>query len=64
MLWVLKRTVSMRRFFWALKNMLKLMDKKIFTILSKPMYMYALQITKEEFDMEARKLFKSDKGKF
>ena len=44
--------------------MLKLMDKKIFTILSKPMYMYALQITKEEFDMEARKLFKSDKGKF
>ena len=28
------------------------------------MYMCALQITKEEFDMEARKLFKSDKGKF
>ena len=28
------------------------------------MYMYVLQITKEEFDMEARKLFKSDKGKF
>ena len=26
--------------------------------------MYVLQITKEEFDMEARKLFKSDKGKF
>ena len=30
MLWVLKRIVSMRRFFWAL---LKLMGKKIFTIL-------------------------------
>ena len=33
MLWVLKRTVSMRRFFWAPKHMLKLMGKEIFTIL-------------------------------
>ena len=28
MLWVLKRPVSMRRFFWAPKNMLKLMGKE------------------------------------
>ena len=33
MLWVLKRTVSMRRFFEHPEQMLKLMDKKIFTIL-------------------------------
>ena len=33
MLWVLKRTISMRRFFWAPKHMLKLMGKKIFTFL-------------------------------
>ena len=33
MLWVLKRTVSMRRFFWAPKTYVKLMGKKIFTIL-------------------------------
>ena len=33
MLWVLKRTVSMRRFFEHPKHMLKLMGKKIFTIL-------------------------------
>ena len=41
MLWVLKRTVSLRRFFWSHldgsfehpKHMLKLMGKKIFTIL-------------------------------
>ena len=32
MLWVLKRTVSMRRFFWAPKHMIKLMDKKFITI--------------------------------
>ena len=35
MLWVLKRTVSMRRFFLAPKNMFKLMHKKIFAILRK-----------------------------
>ena len=34
MLWVLKRTVSMRRFFWALKTYVKTDGKKIFTILS------------------------------
>ena len=33
MLWVLKRTVSMRQFFWAPKHVLKIMGKKIFTIL-------------------------------
>ena len=33
MLWVLKRTVSMRRFFVHPKHMFKLMDYKIFTIL-------------------------------
>ena len=33
MLWVLKKTVSMRRFFWAPKHMFKLMDKKIIAIL-------------------------------
>ena len=33
MLWVLKRTVSMRRFFWAPKQMLKLNGREIFTIL-------------------------------
>ena len=33
MLWVLKRTISMRRFFEDPKHMLKLMGKKIFTIL-------------------------------
>ena len=33
MLWVLKRTVSMRRFFCGPKHMLKIMGKKIFTIL-------------------------------
>ena len=33
MLWVLKRTVSMRRFFWAPKHMFKMMDKKIIAIL-------------------------------
>ena len=30
MLWVLKRTVLMRQFFWAPKQMLKLMGKKMF----------------------------------
>ena len=35
MLWVLKRTVSMRRIFWAPKNMFKLMDKKTLAILRK-----------------------------
>ena len=34
MLWVLKRTVSMRWFFWAHKTNVKLMEKKISTILS------------------------------
>ena len=34
MLWVLKRTVSMRRFFWAPKHMLRLMGKEILTSLS------------------------------
>ena len=33
LLWVLKRTVSMRRFFWAPKTYVKLMGKKIFKIL-------------------------------
>ena len=33
MLWELKRTLSMRQFFWATKHMLKIMIKKIFTIL-------------------------------
>ena len=33
MLWVLKRTVSMRRFFKHPKHMLKMMGKKIITIL-------------------------------
>ena len=34
MLWALKRTLSMRRFFWAPRTyMFKLMSKKIFTIL-------------------------------
>ena len=32
MLWVLKRTVSMRRFFKHPKHIQKIMDKKIFTI--------------------------------
>ena len=32
-LWVLKRTVSLRRFFWAPKHMFKLTSKKIITIL-------------------------------
>ena len=36
MLWVLKKIVSMRRLLWARKtaDKLKLMDKKIFSILS------------------------------
>ena len=44
MLWVLKQIVSMRLFFWAPKNMLKIIGKKIFTVLrwkfclSKPMF--------------------------
>ena len=33
MLWVLKRTVSLRRFFLALKHMFKLMGKEIITVL-------------------------------
>ena len=33
MLWVLKRTVSMRRFFEHPKHILKLMDKKLLTII-------------------------------
>ena len=33
MLWLLKRTISMRQFFWAQKHMLKLTGKKIFTFL-------------------------------
>ena len=55
MLWVLKRTVSMRQFFWA--QMLKLMGKKISTILfpsilyiSEPIKSYysaLLQVVKE-----------------
>ena len=32
-LWVVKRTVSVRRFFWAPKHMFKLTGKKIITIL-------------------------------
>ena len=32
-LWVLKRTVSVKRFFWAPKTYAKIMGKKIFTIL-------------------------------
>ena len=35
MLWVLKRTVSMRRFFVATKHMIKQIGKKILTILHK-----------------------------
>ena len=35
MLWVLKRTVSVRQFFWAPKTyMFKLMDKKLTILLS------------------------------
>ena len=55
MLWVLKRTVSMRRFFWAPKYLLKLMGKKIFTIyaenfcLSKPVIVYIFIPRDEEF---------------
>ena len=33
MLWVLKRTVSMRWFFWVPKTYVKIDGKKIFTIL-------------------------------
>ena len=33
MLWVFKRTISMRRFFLAPKRMFKLMGKKMFAIL-------------------------------
>ena len=33
MMWALKRTVSLRRFFEHPKHMLKLMAKKIYTIL-------------------------------
>ena len=32
MLWVVKRTISMRQFFWAHKTYVKT-DKKLFTIL-------------------------------
>ena len=35
MLRVLKRTVSMRRFFWAPKHVFELMGKKIIKILRK-----------------------------
>ena len=37
MLWILKRAVSVRRFFEHPKHMLKLMDKKISTILRSKM---------------------------
>ena len=40
MLWVLKRTVSMRRFFWAPKHMLKLMGKKTFTKFTQKSFVY------------------------
>ena len=45
MLWVLKRTVSMRRFFEHPEHMFKLMDKKIITFLRKLFFLnwlYAL----------------------
>ena len=32
MLWVLKRTVSMRQFFWAPKTYAKIMGKKIWAV--------------------------------
>ena len=38
-LWVFKRTVSMRRLFQHPKHMLEMMDSKIFTILVK-MFVY------------------------
>ena len=40
MLWVLKRTVSMRRFFWAPKHMLKIKGKKILTFFTLKMFGY------------------------
>ena len=40
MVWVLKRTVSMRRFFWAPKTYAKIMGTKIFTILRWNFFIY------------------------
>ena len=40
MLWVLKRTVSMRHSFGHPKQMSKLMDKKIFSILHSNLLVY------------------------
>ena len=57
MLWVLKRTVSMRRFFWAPKTYAKYMGKKIFTIsrrffcLSKPVLNTKLRCNKNFFSL-------------
>ena len=56
MLWVLKRTVSMRRFFEHPKHMLKLMGKKIFTFLRQKLlfiltYGYAVIQLKLEYSL-------------
>ena len=48
MLWVLKRTVSMRLFFWVPKTKLKQMGKKIFTILHSK-----ICLSKSVYSMEA-----------
>ena len=41
MLWVLKRTVSMRRFFWASKtNLFRLLGKKLIAILRRIFFAY------------------------
>ena len=47
MLWVLKRTVSMRRFFSALKHMFKLIGKKVITL-------YAHKRIGQNFSFEAK----------
>ena len=58
MLWVLKRTVSMRCSFEHPKHMLKLMGKKIYTLfaenfcLSKPVYVSVTMETEKDEVME------------
>ena len=52
MFWVLKRTASMKRFFWAPKHMFKLMSKKIKAILGAQTILiwdYAVCITFSKF---------------
>ena len=66
MLWVLKRTVSMRRFFWASKKMLELIHKKIisnctltsFAYTVKPVLSSRLKIDKMKVVMENGSLMK------